>query len=139
MPGTFRRRRRIIFVLTPLIDVIFLLLIFFMLSSQIAPYSLMPIGRIAAATQADASVAKVRQASQDLTLRIAHGFVSAGQERIPIGELASASERFRAKGVSRYLLLPSSAAQVQDMVSVLEALRNSGAEVTMLNSRSAEP
>ena len=37
------RKRRFQFMLTPLVDVMFLLLIFFMLSSQTAPYSLLQI------------------------------------------------------------------------------------------------
>ena len=37
------QRRKIAFMLTPLVDVMFLLLIFFMLSSQTAPYSLLTI------------------------------------------------------------------------------------------------
>jgi len=137
MIGLPRRRRRVIFVLTPLIDVIFLLLIFFMLSSQIAPYSLMPIGRIANPASAGAPAADA--AGQSLTLRVGHGFVTAGQTRIAIEDLAAAAEGFKVEGVTAYVLLPSSTAQVQDVVSVLEVLGRGGGEVTMLNARGAEP
>ena len=41
------RRRRASFVLTSLIDVIFLLVIFFMVSSQIVPFSVIGLGPIA--------------------------------------------------------------------------------------------
>jgi biopolymer transport protein ExbD len=132
------RRRRILFILTPLIDVIFLLLIFFMLSSQIAPYSLMPIGRIAAAgTGGPASAAPT--GTPPLTVRLSRGFVSAGGERIAIADLSSHAERFRSDGIAGFLLIPAATSTVQDVVSVLEALRNAGGEVTLLNARSAEP
>lgn len=132
------RRRRILFILTPLIDVIFLLLIFFMLSSQIAPYSLMPIGRIAAAS-ASAPGSALASGTPPLTVRLAHGYISAGGERIAIDDLPAQAGRLTAEGTSGFLLIPSASSQVQDVVSVLEALRNAGGEVTLLNARSAEP
>ncbi|WEX10860.1 biopolymer transporter ExbD [Chelativorans sp. AA-79] len=130
------RRRRIAFVLTPLIDVIFLLLIFFMLSSQIAPYSLLPLGGVAAGTdEAEAAPAEaVNGAAQPLVVRIAHGEVTIGAERMAIAQLQDAVGHFRRQGVETYLLIPSGDAELQDVVSTLEAMKAASAgSVTLLN------
>ena len=132
-----QRRRRVLFVLTPLIDVIFLLLIFFMLSSQIAPYSLMPIGRISAGGEGPSDAPWAAPGAPPLTVRLAHGHVSIGGDSIAIEELAAAAERFRADGITAYILIPAATADVQDVVAALEALRNAGGEVTLLNAGSA--
>ncbi|MBL8583255.1 MAG: biopolymer transporter ExbD [Rhizobiaceae bacterium] len=139
MSASIHRRRRVVFVLTPLIDVIFLLLIFFMLSSQIAPYSLLPIGRIVGQAAGDMPSAPAEGTLPSMTLRVAHGFVAAGEERIPIPDLAATAERLRGEGISSYVLIASSAAQVQDMVSVMEALGRSEAAVTMLHAQAGAP
>jgi biopolymer transport protein ExbD len=135
------KRRRASFMLTPLIDVIFLLLVFFMLSSQIAPYSLLPMGGVASAREEPIAAAD-EPASQALpvVVRIARGQLHVGGETMAISDLRAAAERFRREGTESYLLIPTRSAEVQDIVSTLEALKAaSAATVTLLNRQRAVP
>ena len=136
-----KQRRRTLLVLTPLIDVLFLLLIFFMLSSQIAPYSLIPLGGVISGVgEAPAAAVPTGLEPAPVVIRVAHGYVAVGAERIALPELRGAAERFREGDVDRFLLIPTAAADVQDLVSALEALKAaSAAEVTLLNPGSVAP
>lgn len=136
------RRRRVSFMLTPLIDVIFLLLIFFMLSSQVAPYSLLPLGGVASGDDAPspAPPEPADPAVLPLVVRVARGQVNVGGETMAIYELRQAAGRFRREGRDAYLVIPSGNANVQDVVSALEALNAASvASVTLLNARRAQP
>ena len=124
--------RRASFVLTPLIDVIFLLLIFFMLSSQISPYSLLPIGGVARDAGSGATASGV---ASDLSLRVAAGSVRIGAETIALGDLGPVLERLVRQGAGGFLVIATRSARVQDVVSVLEALQDASAErVTLVNA-----
>lgn len=131
------RPRRVSFMLTPLIDVIFLLLIFFMLSSQIAPYSLLPLGGIAAeGGEPAAAPAEPGAAALPLVVRVARGQVSLGGETLALADLKAAAGRLRREGVESYLLIPLASATIQDVVSALEALKAASAtSVTLINPR----
>ena len=70
-------RRRIVFMLTPLVDVMFLLLIFFMLSSQTAPYSLLEImaqGTPGAEPAPQTQPVAPAQGAAELLVSIARGY-----------------------------------------------------------------
>lgn len=118
------------FPLTPLIDVMFLLLIFFMLSSQISPYSLMQVDRIARSDGAGGA----GRARPDLVVRLSRGFVSIGGEAIAADHAAAAFSRLVSQGVSGFLVVLSGSATVQDIVTTLEALQAASApKVTLVN------
>jgi biopolymer transport protein ExbD len=115
-----------LFVLTPLIDVMFLLLIFFMLSSQIAPYSLIPLTRLAVENEHD--VEPNAPATPDIAIRVSRGFISVGGERIAIAELASRLKKFTESGFSSFVIVPDALATVQDIVATLEAVQTVSAK-----------
>lgn len=129
------RRKRPSFVLTSLIDVIFLLVIFFMVSSQIVPFSLIGLGPIAG----DESTPAIPQlAATDsvapVALRIQAGQVRIGGVSVALAALAGTLADLRANGVSALILIPTATATVQDVVAVLESVKQAGiASVTVLN------
>ena len=121
-----QRHRRMLFVLTPLIDVMFLLLIFFMLSSQIAPYSLIPLTRLAVENEHD--VEPTSPATPDIAIRVSRGFISVGGERMAVAELASRLKLFKESGFSSFVIVPDALATVQDIVATLEAVQTVSAK-----------
>ena len=84
-------RRRIVFMLTPLVDVMFLLLIFFMLSSQTAPYSLLEImaqgtpGRSSRTAAAPAGCASAGHG--ELLVSIARGYARFNGDEVEMADL----------------------------------------------------
>lgn len=116
------RPRRAPFALLPLIDVMFLLLIFFMLSSQIAPYSLMPVGQVSAAVD-DRGPARAPAAAGDLAIRVSAGAVGIGGQSIAIAEVGPVLKGLVSQGVTGFLVVSTRSATVQDIVSTLEALQ----------------
>lgn len=113
------RRRRAFFMLTPLVDVMFLLLIFFMLSSQTSLYTLVRISaRAVAGDTTPAPVAPGRTA--ELLVSIGHGTVRINGVPAAPGDLPAMLRDYQSRGVVRAALVAGQAAQVQDIVSVLE-------------------
>jgi biopolymer transport protein ExbD len=138
-------RRRIVFMLTPLVDVMFLLLIFFMLSSQTAPYSLLDIhagGQPDAAQQPGASAPAqppVPAGKGDVVVSIANGYVRFNGERVEMADLAGAIARYKAAGFASAVVFSTQAATVQDMVTVIETFEGSGFGEMRLVTRSVSP
>lgn len=129
-------RRRAGFMLTPLIDVIFLLLIFFMLSSQVAPYSLLPFGGGAAAETGEGRAAGAPVANAP-TLRVGRDIVLIGGSPVAMPDFPSAVADLQAQGVRDFLVVTLSAATVQDVTTALEVLHRAGAgRVSLLPPRS---
>ena len=128
------RRRRASFVLTSLIDVIFLLVIFFMVSSQIVPFSMIGVGPVASGGDEMVAPADSAPSTAPVALRIAAGRVTIGGERVEMGGLAPALEGLKAQGVTGVILISTATATVQDVVSVLEAVKAAAiSDVTILN------
>lgn len=128
--------RRPRFALMPLIDIMFLLLIFFMLSSQISPYSLLPVGAVESQTRAPAGE---RAAGAALALVVSNGFVRIRGERVAAVQLRTLLEGFVAEGASDFVVIATEAASVQDIVSTLEALRAAAAgNVTLVTALGSE-
>lgn len=126
------KRSRALFVLTPLIDVMFLLLIFFMLSSQIAPFSLIPTER---AVRAAPTPAGGTAAASSLALRVGAGTVGVGGETRAITELKALLPALEAQGFTGVVVSAAPGASVQDVVSVLEAVSGAGlASVTLVDT-----
>ena len=124
------RRRRFAFMLTPLVDVMFLLLIFFMLSSQTAPYSLLqllaggPPPTPGTETPQPQPVAPAPIAGRgDLIVSIGNGFARFNGERVDMADVRASIERFIAAGFSSAVVLPARTSTVQDVVTVLEAFQ----------------
>jgi len=135
------RRRRASFVLTSLIDVIFLLVIFFMVTSQIVPFSMILLGPVAreegvAVPPAPSEAEK----AAPVTVRVSAGSVRIGSQTVAMANLRKALDDLRKSGVTGLLLLPTASATVQDMVTVLETTRAAAIEnVTLINRPGTQP
>jgi len=120
-------------VLTPLIDVMFLLLMFFMLSSQIAPYSLIAVGNVAGFSDDKPSTNAVTEFV--LAIRVSRGFVIIGGQRIAAHDVTSKIGRLVSQGVRNFLVISTGRATVQDIVATLEALEVASVDnVTLVNA-----
>ena len=116
------------FFLMPLVDVIFLLLTFFMLSSNLAAYSALTLGdyRREAAAPATQQPAAQAAAQPDLVLTVTAGQVRANGAEMPLAALAAEAERLKAGGADSVVVFVRPSATAQDIVSVLEALKRAG-------------
>lgn len=113
-------------MLTPLVDIMFLLLIFFMLTSQTAPYSLISIlAGQASGTQASPAPAPAAPTGGEVVVSISNGFVRLNGEDVPMADIREAIARYRAQGFERAAALTTQSATVQDVVTVLEAFETS--------------
>ncbi|MEN3792683.1 biopolymer transporter ExbD [Fulvimarina sp. MAC3] len=129
-----QRRRLRGFLLTPLIDVIFLLLVFFMVCSQVAPYSLVELASSAQAggaasaapTEAEPSERPDSADGTEIVLILSRGHIRAGASTITLAQLPEALAVMKEEGVRDALLLTNRSATVQDVATALEAFRASG-------------
>jgi biopolymer transport protein ExbD len=120
-------------VLTSLIDIIFLLVIFFMVSSQIVPYSVLPIGPLAAGGTQHEAVPQTPAGPPAVAVRILQGRAIIGGDTVPIEDLPGAMADLKSRGVTSILLLPGASATVQDVVTALEGAKDAElANVTVL-------
>ncbi len=121
-------------MLTSLIDVIFLLVIFFMVSSQITPFSLIPLGAPAASGEGGA-VAGLG-GTPAVAVRVLAGRTMVGGHSVELTALPAALAQLRDNGVESLLVMPAGSATVQDIVAVLEAVKRSGIpKATVINRR----
>jgi biopolymer transport protein ExbD len=110
--------------LTPLVDVVFLLLMFFMLSSTFTKFGDLDISRRTTA---------VPQAAADkpaevpgVIINIAKGpAIKINGSETAVGGVAARLDEFYDKGARAGAIILSSSAEVQDLVSVLEQARAS--------------
>lgn len=113
------KRRKSTIGLTPLIDVVFLLLIFFMLASTFLKFSAVRIsgaqGGGSSGSLSEIALIQVRGSDQ---IRINGTLVALGGVLAQIDQLAS-------NGVTRAVVQPAKDATVQDLVKVLEVTRSS--------------
>jgi biopolymer transport protein ExbD len=110
-------------MLLPLIDVMLLLLTFFLISSRIAPYSMISFGadvRNAPGSQA-ASVPGAARA--DLLIVVGHGQAELNGAPLPLSFLPAKLEEARDGGARSVIVMTRASATVQDMVSVIETTR----------------
>ncbi len=108
--------------LTPLIDVVFLLLIFFMLASTFLKFSGTPVS--------GASSGGVSTNVNELALIQIRGEdgVTVNGRTVTTAELTDVLAELSGKGVTRGVVRPLPAATVQDLVDVLEIARSSTLE-----------
>ncbi|MCE7027658.1 ExbD/TolR family protein [Jiella avicenniae] len=133
-----RTRRR--FVLTPLVDVIFLLVIFFALSSRIAPFGLIPVsgqGRAVAGAEGSETASRT-VAPADETLVVLRGRARLGAQVYALDALRPAAVRLREGGARSVLLLTARSARTEDVAKALDALRRAGVANVRLISAPAD-
>ena len=120
------------FVLTPLADAMFQLLIFFMLSSNLAPYSLLTIR---SGTTGDSSGVDTGQELADeqpeplgdvAIWNVDAGNVVVGGQEFGFDVLSDLATALNANGDAAIILVVRTEANVQDLSSVLEALASAG-------------
>lgn len=121
------RARRYGFSFTPLADAMFQLLVFFMLTSSLAPYSLMTLtpgvsGNIEAAATAPAVEQPAPAETTVAVWSVDHRSLRAGGQRVALTDIADLVTPLTEAGVDRVVLLTGAAATVQDVATVLEAL-----------------
>ena len=129
-----RKKKGMTFMLIPLVDVIFLLLTFFMLSSNLAPYSALILGSYQREGGASASpaTAKPEEAQPDVILVVSAGAVRANGTTLPLEDFLDEAERLKESGAERVVVFVRPSATAQDIVSVLEALKRTAfASVTV--------
>ena len=134
-------RRRMTFMLTPLVDVMFLLLIFFMLSSQTAPYSLLQIAAQGApdAPERPAPAVTPARGEGEMVVSIARGYARFNGARVEMADLGTAIETYKAAGFRSAVVTTGQAATVQDVVWVMEALeRGAFAEMRLVTTAPAQ-
>ena len=132
-----RSKRNYTFALTPLADAMFQLLIFFMLSSGLAPYSLLTIqsGTGNAAAGGTETPTQAPDALLDAAIwSIESGTIVASGQRFGFDLLPQLTEALIAADTPRVLLIARPEAQVQDLVHVLEALSAAGVDSVQIAS-----
>jgi biopolymer transport protein ExbD len=118
------RRKGMRFMLMPLVDVIFLLLTFFMLSSNLAAYSALTLGDYRRETQPAAGTQPAPAAAQpDLVLTVSAGEVRANGTAVPLTSFAAEAARLKGSGAKSVVVFVRPSATAQDIVSVLEGLK----------------
>ncbi|MFV0297597.1 MAG: ExbD/TolR family protein [Hyphomicrobiaceae bacterium] len=128
-----RRNRRYRFSMTPLADVMFQLLIFFMLSANIAPYSMLDL-QIGALGGGETTPAEPEvEPGQTTDIRStavwtldASGTVLARGQRFEVERLPTLAEALLAQGTADVLLILRRDVPVQRLVTVLQTLAAHG-------------
>ncbi|KIC47759.1 biopolymer transporter ExbD [Tateyamaria sp. ANG-S1] len=129
------RPRRYRFVLTPLADAMFQLLIFFMLSTSLTPYSLITL-KTAAGPAPDADAAQAQGAGTDtsqapppaaqadlILWTLSDGRVRTGGQDFDIEQIGDLADAVGAAGVpGQVVLIIDTTARIQDVAMALEAL-----------------
>jgi biopolymer transport protein ExbD len=117
-----RRQSRL--SLTPLIDVIFLLLLFFMLTSTFSRYSEISL--------AGGGSGEVGQATRpDVILSVTEGELKLNGTREPLASVADRLEELKEAGAERLLIIVGPDAVAQDFVSVMAEVKRSGMPATV--------
>lgn len=123
------RSRRYRFLLTPLADVMFLLLVFFMLSSSLTPYSLLTLrgGEPSGQQPGQSNNAQSVGFAGDVALwSVSAGEIATGGQSFGFDALPNLTAALTATETSRVVIIARQSATVQDIASVLEALSGTG-------------
>lgn len=124
-------RPRPAFALTPLADIMFQLLIFFMLSTSLAPYALLPLGQRAAAPEGGTApapeTAAPAPAGSPAIWHLGRGQIRSGRVWIDLADLPEALAALREAEVSEVLLFITDTANTQDLATILERVQAHGA------------
>ncbi|SPH27511.1 hypothetical protein ASD8599_03977 [Ascidiaceihabitans donghaensis] len=125
LPGA--RKRSYVFALTPLADAMFQLLIFFMLTSSLTPYSLLTLASGPGTASGDTQEQVQEEPSgadsdPAATWTVEDGQVLANGQAFGFDSLPQLAEILVAADTPRVMLISSPRARVQDLVTVLEIL-----------------
>jgi biopolymer transport protein ExbD len=121
--------------LTPLVDVVFLLLMFFMLSTTFARHGQLGTGENREAAAAPAAVAAANT-PPGLVIDVGHGpAVSINGSAVAIADLVARLKTLHQRGVTSGIIRARRDADVQDLVSVMELVRTSGLPSMTLSGR----
>ncbi len=111
--------------LTPLVDVVFLLLMFFMLSSTFAKFGIFSLGQ-AATTPGSTTSSSQAKSIPGIIVDVFHGpDIRVNGQGVTIDNLAQALDAFEARGLDSAIVRVHKDADVQDLVSVLDMARTS--------------
>lgn len=130
-----RSTRRYRFSLVPLADTMFQLLIFFMLSSNMSPYSLLSIrnGALggtgpagAAETGPDSAGVRVSNPMATAVWSVGADSIVANGQRFPLERIPDLARALKAQETPEVLLVSQRGATVQMLVSILEILASNG-------------
>lgn len=137
------RARRYGFSFTPLADAMFQLLVFFMLTSSLAPYSLMTLtpgsaGNISAAGAAPDARQNATDKERVAIWSVGRGTLRAGGDKVDLGNIHGLVDPLINEGLDRVVLLTGRSATVQDVAAVLEALTLAHVPIVQVVAGSAE-
>jgi biopolymer transport protein ExbD len=135
--STPRSARRYRIALTPLADAMFQLLIYFMLSTSIIPYSLLSVtsGNLAsgAGEGNPEQAGDVSGAAGAALWSVGEREVIVGGQRFEMSQLTGLTAALVAAQTTRVVLTVQPDADVQDLTSVLEALATAGIVEVLLS------
>ncbi len=131
-----RRNRRYRFSMTPLADVMFQLLIFFMLSANIAPYSMLDMrtgmlsgggGSPDSVPQTEADPGRMADIRKTAVWTLdASGEIRASGQRFTPAQLPTLAQALMAQGTQNVLVVLRQDVPVQRLVTVLQTLAAQG-------------
>lgn len=122
--------------LTPLVDVVFLLLMFFMLSTTFAKHGQLGMGQGSDATASPAAVSAPADAAPGVVLDIAHGpTVRVNGSAVELSELVARLDALHQRGIESGIIRVRKDADVQDLVTVMELARTSKLQALTLSGR----
>ena len=130
--GLPRRQVRYRFSMTPLADVLFQLLIFFMLSSNIVPYSMLNLrsgaleGGASGTQQEEGSEITATDARATAVWTLHTDGLVAGGQRFDLDSLPSLAAALSAQGTQNVLIIVREGIKVQLITTVLETLATQG-------------
>jgi biopolymer transport protein ExbD len=121
------RKRGELINITPLIDVVFILLVFFMLAGSIEPEDAFPVRP--AATDSD-----LRGDVQDLVILVGEeGEIAVGDRPVPRAGLEAEIRRLLADKPDLLIQLkPDARAEASEVIAIMEDIRNGGAGYIVL-------
>jgi biopolymer transport protein ExbD len=132
------RRKGMHFMLIPLVDVIFLLITFFMLSSNLAAYSALSLGEYRREGEASTPLAEAAATAQpDLLLTVSSGEVRANGTLMPLAAFADEAARLKQAGADNAVVFVRPSATTQDIVTVLEVLKRTAFATVSVRTRQA--
>nr|WP_319484810.1 biopolymer transporter ExbD [uncultured Cohaesibacter sp.] len=119
------RKRRSVIGLTSLIDVIFLLLLFFMLSSTFSRYSELDLGVAGVGTGRGQTPKLIISVSTEEGVRLNGKVANLSDPDVALAP-------FLAEGVTSAVVIPKGDVKLQTLVSLLQDLRNSQLKIVSL-------
>ena len=125
-----KKRVGMIISMTPLVDVMMILLVFFMVTSTYLDLDMIPLvggDRPGGQAQAPVPVERVQQGSSLLVRLSADGRVYVSGEQVSLAGLSSLVQiRMTTRPTTPILVLPSGAASTQSLVSLMDAIAVAG-------------